>query len=195
MIGPPTFAAQRITPDNPPLSPTNQINSTVANSGSGTQSDVPTYATYRFFFLNMALLDQAADQDEKKGQVQTAALWRTHEQRAAGLTEAEGEILKQLVQQCNQVVKDQDTKIQAALKDFRGKRAGDLTVPIPPALLQMGEERTAIITAHIDKIRVALGEASFQKLDSYVQSSFKPHILNPQTSPKPGPGKIQKEEQ
>ena len=193
VVGPPMRAARQIYPDNPPLSIPNQVASVPGIGGLGTQQDIPAYATYRFFFVNMALLEHAADRDQKAGKAQTAALWRTHEQRAAGLTEPEGDVLKQLVQQCNQAVKDQDLKIQEAVRNFRALRGADLSIPIPLELLQMGDDRAAIITTFIDKLKVALGDASFQKLDAYVQSSFKPQILHPSPSAPPSLIKVQKE--
>ncbi len=158
------------------------------------QADVPAYAIYRFFFLNMALLEDAAARDEHNGKPQNAALWRTHEQRAASLSEAEGAMVKELAFQCNQAVKDEDTKIQTAISNFRSQTGGDRTVPPPPELLAMGDERKAIINAHIDKIHEVLGESSFQKLDSYVHAAFKPQVITLPKPASPAPN-VKKEEQ
>jgi hypothetical protein len=192
--GPPAPASQRLTADTPSGSASSLQQITSAPIVAGGQPDIATYAIYRFFFLNIGLLEDAADRDERRGDTRRASLWRTHEQRAANLTETEGAMVKQVAFECNQAVKDEDAKIQAEISDFRAQARGDRSVPPPPEFVTLGDERKAIINAHIDKLREILGDSSFQKLDSYVHSAFRPQMINPRAPVSPTP-KVQKEEQ
>src|ERR1700731_3243915 len=63
---------------------------------------VPPYLIYSFFFLHLDNLDQVALQEEAKGN--NGDGWRTHEQRAAQLTDDEGLILKQVAYDCNKAI-------------------------------------------------------------------------------------------
>lgn len=141
--------------------------------------EIPEWVIYEVFFNNMFVLDQVADQDDKNGDHQGAALWRTHDQRAAGLNDAEGQIIKEVMLDCNRAVKAQDEKLRDALRKFRLRTGGDITAPVPPEMYQIHDERIAIIKAHIDQLRVALGQSSFQKLDTYIRAEFGFKKANP----------------
>jgi len=148
-----------------------------------THSPVPSYFLYETLFDNMAMLDGIAEQDDQQGKHEMAARWRTHDQRAAGLNETEGEILKEVGLDCHRAVQAQTTKINAFLQKLDAKRVPGVRVPPSPELAQMDEDRKAIILAHIEKLREALGEASFAKLDHYVRSRFHADVTTPSQEP------------
>jgi hypothetical protein len=53
----------------------------------------------------------------------------------------------------------------------------------------LNQDRTAIIQAHIEKLREALGESSFAKLDRYVRSAFHADVTTPTQEPSSTPAK------
>ena len=69
-----------------------------------------------------------------------------------------------------------DAKIQEEAKAFRSQSSTGQSpgAALPSGLEQRWQQRTDIINSHIDQLRVALGEASFQKLDRYVHGNFQP---------------------
>src|SRR5262245_25001962 len=77
-------------------------------------SDTQELAEFLFFFQHLANLDAAADAAEAAGNPPDASSWRSLDQRAAGLTDQEGAILKQVAYGCNQALRDHDAEVQAA---------------------------------------------------------------------------------
>jgi hypothetical protein len=170
-------------------------NSQSPNARRLTHSPVPSDFLYETLFDNMATLDRIAEQDDRQGKHEMAALWRTHDQRAAGLNETEGEILKEVALDCHQAIQQQNAKINALLQKLDAQRVPGVRVQPPPELIQMNQDRTAIIQAHIEKLREALGESSFAKLDHYVRSTFHAEVTKPSQQPSSTPAKGKKENQ
>jgi hypothetical protein len=129
-------------------------------------------ALYRFFFRHLATLDQVAAQLDSQGKSGDGL--RTHEQRFSGLTEGEGASLKQVAYDCNQAVKAVETKAQAAVKAQTVPSPGGRNLSSPAALATRAQARadiSGIVNSHIDQLRTALGDASFEKLDAYVKAT------------------------
>src|SRR5262249_38299543 len=74
--------AQRVTPVNPAVAGQNSPQS---------QAPIPQNVLFEFFFRHIANLNETADNDDKAGNHIQAAAWRTHDQRAARLNDAEGD--------------------------------------------------------------------------------------------------------
>jgi hypothetical protein len=143
----------------------------------GSAQVVPDYVTYRFFFTHLANLGQLADSLEKAGK--DGSKWRTHDQHAAGLSDAEGQILTQVAQDCNQSLKNEDTKIQSSITGFHNQFPNGqfVSVSAPPELAQFENEKIQAINTHIEQLKSQLGQDSFNKLDVYVKNTFKPAII------------------
>jgi hypothetical protein len=47
----------------------------------------------------------------------------------------------------------------------------------------MFENRKKIISDHIERLREALGDASFDKLDTYIHSTFHVEMIVPKSAP------------
>jgi len=124
---------------------------------------------FLFFFQHLASLDAAADSAEAEGNP-NASQWRRHEQLAAGLTDEQGEILKEVAYGCNQALQDHDAELQAS---------GTI-----PADQSVGTRE--IVSAAVDELRSRLGEEAFQTLASYVHATFGPEIELVSSSPGPG---------
>lgn len=147
---------------------------------------VPDHVIYLIYFRHLANLDQVAAQREAEGK--EGGGWRSHEQRAAGLNEDEGKVLKQVAYDCIQAVTEVDKKIQNVIANFHAQRPqGEyLRVPPPQELTQLEEEKTQIINAHIEQLESRLGEDAFKKLTAHVSNNFKPSVKQlPVQSPPP----------
>ena len=178
MIGPPS-PAQRATPAN---APAGVQNSPLVTAPLKSQSGIPQSTLFELFFNNMGVLNEVADKDDKAGDHIAAAAWRTHDQIAAGLNDAEGQILREITLDCVRILKENDAKIRALAERDRAQAPPGTLVPASPEMIQTFEERKKAINDHIEKLREALGEASFNKLDTYVHSSFHEDVI----APKPG---------
>ena len=124
-----------------------------------------------------------AEQAENAGKHTEAAGWRTSHQRTAGLNDAEGEVLQEIAHDCNCAVNELDAKVSIEAEKFRAQIVPGATVTVPLELYQMSEDRKKIVVDHVEQLRVALGETSFKKLETYVLS------MNPapESKAKPGP--------
>lgn len=185
--------AIRVVPQNPAPAPASIA--PLAPAEAHRQPPLPPYLAYRAFFLNMSALDQFADREERAGRRESALRWRTYDQAALGLNDAEGEILKEMERDCNHAVRESDNKATAAIRNFRAKSGGDVTAPLPDEILQMVGERETIMNSCIERLREALGKSSFQKLDHYVQSAFQPRMISPKPAQRPTSAKDRKENQ
>ena len=175
--------SQRATPVNPAAA---GENAPVPATPMQSQAEVSPNVLFEFLFSNISDLNQIASNDEKAGKRAQAALWRSHDQRSAGLNDAEGEILQETALNCLQALKEQDAKIRAVVQKDRAQATPGVIGTTPPELIQLVEDRKKIVNNYVDSLREALGDASFSKLDTYVHSSFHAEVV----APKPAPASI-----
>ncbi len=93
---------------------------------------------YEAMFGNMEGLDRVADDDDKKGNHEGAYLWRTHDARAAGLSDTEAQILNEAEVDCNHALKEQEEKFRAALRSFGLPPAATSRRRYQPNLIRYG---------------------------------------------------------
>jgi hypothetical protein len=172
----PVSPAQRATPAIPAAA---DQNPPVLTAPIQPQAEALQNAFYEFLFNNIWDFDQIADSKDKAGKHAEAALWRTHDQKGAGLNDAEGQILQETALDCLRALKEQDAKIQAAVDKDRAQRAPGVRGPTPVELIQLIEERKKIVSDHVEKLREALGNSSFNKVDTYIHSSFHADVIVP----------------
>ncbi|MGB9119792.1 MAG: hypothetical protein WCE73_04155, partial [Candidatus Angelobacter sp.] len=65
-----------------------------------------------------------------------------------------------------------DAKISAQAEKFSTQIVPGATVTVPVEFYQMSEDRKKIVIDHVEQLRVALGDSSFQKLETYVLSMY-----------------------
>jgi len=172
----PVLPPQLGIPANPAAA---DLNSSLLSAPLQAQAEVPRNAFFEFLFNNVSALNQIAESDDKAGQHASAMAWRTHDQRAAGLNDSEGQILQEIALDCLRALKEQDAKLQASADKFRAQLTPGAPVQIPPELVKIFEDRKAIVNDHVERLRGALGDTSFNKLDSYVHSSFHAEVIVP----------------
>lgn len=128
------------------------------------------YTYFETFFYMIGAYNLWAEQAEKAGKHAEAAAWRTSEQRTAGLNDAEGEVLQEIAHDCNCAVNELDSKMSALAEKFRAQIVPGATVTLPAEFYQMFEDRKTIVIDHVEQLRIALGDTSFKKLETYVLS-------------------------
>jgi hypothetical protein len=136
------------------------------------EQQVPDWVRYRIFFLHLANLDAFAAQQDAAGIDGDA--WRSHDWNAAGLSEEEGAILKEVADRCNRTVREHDIKARTAVAAFRShlSRGRALSSSPPPELERLRDDRLRIVSSCIERLRSSLPEASFEKLDTYVRTLY-----------------------
>jgi len=146
---------------------------------AGNHQPIPDHVLYRFFFAHLESLDRIAAQQEAAGK--DGEGWRSHEQRAAGLSAEEGAVVKRVAAECNRAVRGQQAKLRAAIAAAKSQAGSGERNP-PPEVHALAKAEEEIVEQHIGQLRSQLGEAGFQKLDGYLKTSVKVHIKT-QASP------------
>lgn len=181
----PMGGGQKGTPINPPA--LGQSSPLDTKASPAAKASIPREVLFEFLFNNMSSLNRVADHDDSAGKHSMAAQWRTHDQRGAGLNDAEGQIMQEIALDCVTALKDQDVKIRAFLKKDQAQNAAGVVGPTPVELVQMFENRKKIVSDHVEKLREALGDGSFKKLDTYVHAAFHAEGVPPKPSSSPVP--------
>jgi len=134
---------------------------------------VPDHVLYSIFFRQIANLDQAANKMDSEGK--NGNELRTHVQRAAGLQESEGVILKQVAADCNKALRDNEAQAREIITRMHAQypKGAYLKLAPPAELVQLDEDRKQIVNEHITQLRTALDEPSFARLDGYMRSLIK----------------------
>jgi hypothetical protein len=123
-------------------------------------------------FVMIGFYNRWAEQADKAEKHAEAEGWRTSHQQTVGLNDAEGEILQEIAHDCNCAVKELDAKLKADGEKFRAQLIPGATVAVPTDFYQLFEDRKTIIRDHVEQLRLALGDSSFSKLETYAFSLF-----------------------
>jgi hypothetical protein len=130
------------------------------------------YVYFETFFYMIGTYNLWAEQAEKAGKHAEAADWRVSHQKTAGLNDAEGEVMQEIAHDCTCAVNELDAKMNELADKFRAQIAPGAIVTVPAEFNQMFEERKKVVIDHVVQLRVALGDTSFKKLETYVLSMY-----------------------
>jgi hypothetical protein len=128
------------------------------------------------------MMNQQADKAELRGDMQAASSLRSFHKHEAGLNEEQARIFDEVAAECEREVHEQDRKAQVIIKRFRaqfpgGRVPNDESLPPPsPELVQMQNERNAIILRARDRLRRAFGEEEFSRFRQFVKVRIAPNI-------------------
>lgn len=130
------------------------------------------YVSFETFFYTIGSHNLWAEQADTAGKHAEAAGWRTSYQQMFKLNDAEGEVLQEIAHDCNCAVNELDAKMNAKAEKFRTQIVPGATVTVPAEFYQISEDRKKIVIDHVEQLRMALGDTSFKKLETYVLSMF-----------------------
>jgi hypothetical protein len=134
---------------------------------------VPEHVLYLRLFHRIEHLKHLSEEGSVQGQ--DLSHLRLLISQKAGLTENEATTLERIALECNAAVANQDARAKEVI---RRARLANLSASImngpPNELLQMQIDRNAIILAARDRLRAALQDESFSKLDVFVHNELKP---------------------
>jgi hypothetical protein len=130
------------------------------------QSDAPhgpDYVPYEILFRRIVELDARADQLDAQGKTAAAASQRTQMQRAIGLSDQEGAMLRHIAAENNAELKENAEKIKAAkLEASRAPEVADLL-----------DDQEEIVRDHMGQLQTGLGDEACRKIDAYVKRMAK----------------------
>jgi hypothetical protein len=152
------------------------INTTVTATTS-----VPLSVRYRFFFRHVETMDAvAADMDKR---LQDSTMWRSHDQRASGLTVDEWNFVHATALKCRANLGKNDTAIQELLAK-QSVNLPNSSQESDPTLTNLREQRTLIVESAIAAIQKGLGDVAFTKLTQYITAAFPVAVIpQPPTPP------------
>jgi hypothetical protein len=162
---------------SPETSASTDAASSAQDAGRTETQFVPNYILYHMFFSHVAEVDKYATKMESKGKNEDD--FRTADQKAAGLTEEEGAIMKQVSLDCIQALKDNNATMQSEHSNNSATASNAAAIAKSqsdnsPAIVN----RIDIINVHIAELRQRLGDASFAKLDQYIRKLLGDHGKN-----------------
>lgn len=142
-----------------------------AGQGRFVSSEIPDDVIYGDLFLRVARFVHKAESAEKVGKSRPNLRHLVRKQ--AGLTEEEGQLLEQIALQCERDVAVYDLKAKGIIERFRATHPYRMStkrtsVEAPPSELRsLWSQRASAILLGRERLRSALGEASFSTLDRY----------------------------
>jgi hypothetical protein len=179
----------RATPNFPPCPPNDeavrQARENVADK------EWPHRMAYVLFFNNMEAVDRAVAEynDKQEGHKKESnkiddnqqadnggqGITLRHDTQLSGLlSDTEEQIVKEIEVDFTRAMKVYHQKQFQAIRRFRLATNGDMCAPPPQEFADLNREQWAIAEEHITQLRVALGAASFQKLDKFVRDTWQP---------------------
>ena len=139
---------------------------------SETLPSVPEHIIYGFLFRNVTRNNERNIDLRAKGTV-TKKYFAFR--RELGFTAEQSRLLTEIASDCESQVRQQDRNAQFIIAEFRARlpKTKEAQAPPPPAELKtMWEERNAIILRARDRLRDALGEDTFDRLDNFAKFRY-----------------------
>ena len=139
---------------------------------SETSPSVPEHIVYGFLFLfrNVARNNERNLELQAKGAVSRKYFAF---KRELGFGAEQSRVLTEIASDCEFQVRQQDRNAQFIIAEFRAKLPKTKEAPPPPPQLKtMWEERNAIILRARDRLRAALGNETFERLDNFAKFRY-----------------------
>ena len=139
---------------------------------SETSPSVPEHIVYGFLFRNVARNNERNLELQAKGAVSRKYFAF---KRELGFGAEQSRVLTEIASDCEFQVRQQDKNAQFIIAEFRAKLPKTKETPAPPPppeLKTMWEERNAIILRARDRLRAALGDETFERLDNFAKYRY-----------------------
>lgn len=147
------------------------------------QKLVPDHIVYRMFLRDLYTFKLKAEESERQGNHKSSEAYRNIYKVPAGWTDEQARILEEIATECERQIKEVDAKAKKIIDERRalyypnGKvQPGGQLAPPSPELKLLQEERNATILKFRDRIREALGEQEFHRLEQFLKSTVAPTI-------------------
>lgn len=152
-----------------------QTAGTPNSSPTATPGAVPLRSLYKHFLAVQNQLDVVAAAHDQQGKDGSGL--RSHYQRLLGFTETQFALIRQSAVDLKAALQEQDIKAMTIIDGLRPPRS--VTRPtasgppqIPPEVVELQNERDALIDQQIAALRNKLGPEAAAKLDTYLQTVF-----------------------
>jgi hypothetical protein len=158
------------------------------NSATDTNT-IPLYVRYDILFRRI-VGPQPVGQGQRTPPNMDRSFYADIVRRDVQLSDEQARALVEIATECEGRVAEVDARARPIIEAFRAQNQqartpgqGELPPP-PPELAQLQQERNSIILQAREKLRTALGEEAFRRLDKYVTP--KPGSARTVTLPRPG---------
>lgn len=143
-----------------------------SSPASQTSSSVPEHIVYGFLFRNVARNKERNLEDLAKGATTTKYVAF---KRELGFGAEQSSVLIEIASDCEFQLRQQDRNAQLIIAEFRAKLPKTKEAPPPPPppqLKTMWDERNALILRARDRLRAALGNETFERLDNFAKFRY-----------------------
>lgn len=153
---------------------------TASSSPSANQNlRAPMSHLYWHFLLHQQHLDKTAASREQQGK--DGSWLRTYYQQRLGFSDSQFSNVREAAVQLKSDLKQIDDEVQAIIRVDRARHSRVLLstndLPsVPPRLMELRDQREAVIQRDMDNLRGALGPKLAAKLDAFLENDFAPNV-------------------
>lgn len=144
------------------------------------EQNIPEHIIYSQIFRHIQELNRKADDEESKGK--DGSHFRKLYKEMAKLDDKESKALDKITEKTNLEIEKLDKKARKIIEQHRAKTPegklefGQLP-PAPPAeLVELSNQRKALILQAVGELRTEFGEEEFAKFKDFVEREVKPGI-------------------
>jgi hypothetical protein len=156
------------------------------SSQTGQGGRIPLSHLYQHFLLHQNHLDKTAATREQQGK---DGQWlRNYYQQRLGFKDSEFAMVRKAATQLESDLKQIDTEVQTIIQADRARHPRVLLSPndlppVPPRLLELRDQRAAVIQRYVDSLTSVLGRELAAKLDAFLEDEFAPNVSIRYVSP------------
>jgi hypothetical protein len=134
---------------------------------------------YWHFLVYQNHLDRLAAQRRRQGK--DGSWLRNYYQKKLDFTDSEFQAVREAGLRLAGELQQIDSRVQAVIQEARARQPRKLTSPeqlppVPPELVQLGQQRESVIETEAANLRKALSPESAAKLDAFLQNVFAPNV-------------------
>lgn len=135
---------------------------------------------YRQFFRHLLALKERAAELEREGKNGNGL--RSYYKDKIKLNDRDARVLDQTAADCEREIKQFDARAKAIIQAVRARfpngkvQSGEQLPPPPPELKRLQLERNVAIMQARERLRRAVGEHEFQKINDFIKLNFAPNV-------------------
>lgn len=158
-----------------------------ATSVQGQGAGVPEGVVYGIIFRQITALKRAAVKRERQGK--DGSFLRDHLKKKAKLTDEQTEVFDRIALETEREVAQTDKEARKIIDTIRARHPKGMLkdgepLPLPPAELKaLNEQRNNIILQARERLRLNLGDAEFQRFDTFIKKDMARRIKKLESEP------------